>query len=75
MKEYTFLITDLEQLDDYQQFYNELGLCQVVGIIEDPNFDCNCGYEYEVIEPYRDFEEELGAIYILAIGDKISITE
>jgi hypothetical protein len=85
--ELDFTITNLEQLDDYQQFINEYGLCQVINVYKDPDFtcfgtcldednlvSCSCGYEYEIVDAYDDYKEIEGNIFILEIGDKIRLS-
>jgi hypothetical protein len=64
VKEFNFEIQSLEQLDEFQQFYCEKGLCHVIEAIY--NID---SYQCEVIE--SDFCE--GEIFYLEIGDKISL--
>lgn len=65
MKEYDYIISDTNQLTEYQQFYCEKGLCHVIQIMED--FDC---YECEVLEPV----ESEGFVFYLEFGDKISLS-
>ena len=60
MKEYDFEIQSLDQLDEFQIFYCEKGLCHVLQALQE--FD---SYECEVLET-----EE---IFYLTIGDKISL--
>ena len=60
MKEYDFEIQSLDQLDEFQLFYCEKGLCHVLqAIISIDSYEC------EVLET-----EE---IFYLEIGDKISL--
>lgn len=64
MKEFTFEIESLEQLDEFQQFYCEKGLSHVIQVMYFIDSYC-C----EVIEA-NEFE---GDIFYLEIGDKISL--
>lgn len=60
MNEFTYKIESLSQLDDFQHFYHEKGMCQVLAVIE-------------VIDAYQC--EVLGTeeIFYLEIGDRISL--
>ena len=69
-EEFEFLITSLEQLDDYQMFYNEYGICQVLAVVDNPFVQFSSGYEYEVIESDKGRQ---GEVHLLMIGDKINI--
>lgn len=81
MNDTEYTVTTLDQLDDYQQFINEYGLCQVINIYH--SYDCvcfsdgenaRCGYEYEVVEAVCEHKEKEGSIYILEINDKINLS-
>ena len=60
MNDFTYKIESVSQLDDFQHFYNERGLCQVLEILEPID-----SYKCEVIET-----EE---VFYLEIGDRISL--
>jgi len=64
MKDFDYEIQSLEQLDEFQQFYCEKGLCYVLQAIHSID-----SYQCEVIEPC----ENEGEIFYLEIGDKISL--
>lgn len=60
MKEFDFEIESLEQLDEFQLFYCEKGLCQVLKTIN-------------YIESYECMVYDSEEIFYLEIGDKISL--
>jgi hypothetical protein len=53
--ELDFTITNIEQLDDYQQFINDFGLCQVINVYEDAETNCSgtCLDEDNLVSCYR----------------------
>jgi hypothetical protein len=71
--EFDYTIESLDQLDDFQLFYNEWGLCQVMNVVDDMLVDY-CGYSCEVIEPYYECLDKEGHYFILEIGDRIRLT-
>jgi hypothetical protein len=65
MKEYDYEILSMEQLDEFQQFYCDKGLCHVIQILDHIGY-----YECEILEPHNLG----GQVFYLEIGDKISLT-